>query len=314
MKYAAILILALSIGSIGYWSFRENHKSSVYTSEIKPQVNGRLQLHLSNGTSVDLEKDDSKIALGTDQKITIDNEKVIDLKSSSQEDNLKMNELVVPFGKKSQLTLEDGTKVWLNAGSRLEFPTKFESTKREVFLEGEGYFEVAHNQKKPFYVNAGEISVKVLGTKFDISAYKSDKPVETILFEGSVAIQEHSAFSFMKKESVLKPNQKAIYYRKDGSIIINDEPDVTNAIAWTEGWFKFHRESIDNVFDKLKRYYDVQFEYNSEFPVEDLITGKLYLKDSIQQVMLTMEVVANLSYRINGNKIYIEKKISKLKQ
>jgi len=311
-KYAAILIIAMSIGAIGFWGYYQKHKSYVYTSKIESEVNGKLQLHLSNGTSLDLEKDDSKIALSNDQKITIDNEKVIDLNKSSQADNFKMNELVVPFGKKSQLTLEDGTKVWLNAGSRMEFPTKFKGDKREVFLQGEGYFEVAHNQKLPFYVNTDEIAIKVLGTKFDISAYKSDKMIETILLEGSVTIREQSAFSFMKKESILKPNQKWSYYRKDGSILVKDEPNAGYAVAWTEGWFKFHRQSLNDVLSKLQRYYNVQFEYNSEFPTEDLITGKLYLKDSIEQVMKTMEVVAKLKYQINGNKVYIDQVINNL--
>ena len=312
LKYAAILVIAFSIGAIGFWGYYQNQKSHVYTSIIESNFNGKLQLHLSNGTSVDLEKDDSKIALSSDQKITINNEKVIDLTKGGQADNLQMNELVVPFGKKSQLTLEDGTKVWLNAGSRMEFPTKFKGGKREVFLQGEGYFEVAHNDKVPFYVNAGEISIKVLGTRFDISAYISDKLIDVILLEGSVAIREQTAFPFMKDQSILKPNQKASYNRNDGSIIVKDEPNVAYSIAWTEGWFKFHRQSIDEVFDKLQRYYNVQFEYTSEFPKEDLISGKLYLKDSIEQVMLTMEVVANLKYRINGNKIYVEKNISPL--
>ena len=312
LKYAAILIIALTIGTISFWGYYRNQKPDVFASKIESPVNGKLQLHLSNGTSVDLEKDDSKIALGSDQKITIDNEKVIDLTKSSQADNLQMNELVVPFGKKSQLILEDGTKVWLNAGSRMEFPTKFKGDKREVSLQGEGYFEVAHNQKVPFYVNTGEISIKVLGTKFDISAYKSDKLIETILLEGRVAIRELSAFQFMKKESILKPNQKASFNRNDRSILVKDEPNVAFAIAWTEGWFKFHRQSIDEVFDKLQRYYNIQFEYNSEFPKEDLISGKLYLKDSIEQVMLTMQVVAKIQYRIYGNKIYVEKKMNQL--
>ncbi len=307
LKYAAILIIALSVGIIGFWDYYKNQKSNVFTSRIESNENGKLQLHLSNGTNIDLEKDDSKIALDSDQKLTIDNEKVIDLTKSSQADNLQLNEIVVPFGKKSQLTLEDGTKVWLNAGSRMGFPTKFKGDKREVSLQGEGYFEVAHNQKVPFYVNAGEISIKVLGTKFDISSYKSDKIVETILLEGSVAIREQSAFSFMKKESILKPNQKASYNRNDGSIIVKEEPNAAYSIAWTEGWFKFHRQSIDEVFDKLQRYYNVQFEFNSEFPKEDLISGKLYLKDSIEQVMLTMEVVAKLKYSIDGNKIFVER-------
>jgi transmembrane sensor len=308
LKFAAILLILLSIGSVGVWNFYRNQESYVYSTNSEFGKNSKMQLHLSNGTTVDLEKDNSKIALSGDKKITIDNEKVIDLEKTIQTDESIMNEVVVPYGKKSQLTLEDGTKVWLNAGSRMAFPTKFKGNKREVFLEGEGYFEVAHNQKLPFYVNTSKIAIKVLGTKFNISAYETDKLIETVLIEGSVAISERSALSFMNKSSILKPNQKASYERNDRTLIVIDEPNVDNAISWTEGWLKFDRQSINDVLNKLQRYYNIQFELNKEFPTEDLITGKLYLKDSIEQAMMTLEVVAGLQYRINGNKISIERK------
>lgn len=308
LKYAAIFIVSLSIGAGGFWMY-QNQKSYVYTN-VANSESGKSQLHLSNGTVIDLEKDNSKIALSGDQKITIDNEKVIDLKKTAKEMESKMMEVVVPFGKKSQLTLEDGTKVWLNAGSRMAFPEKFTGKKREIFLEGEGYFEVAHNREIPFYVNTGEIAIKVLGTRFDVSAYESDGLIETVLIEGKVAICERSALAFLKDESILLPNQRASYDRNDRSVIIKDEQDVHNAIAWTKGVFKFHRQSINEVLDKLQRYYNVQFIYNPEFPAKDLITGKLYLNDSIDLAMKTLDVVAKIEHRIEGNKIYIERKNS----
>ena len=314
LKYAAMLVIALSIGVAGYWGFYQNQKSNIYNTVADSGKSGKSQLRLSNGTIVDLEKDNSQVALSGDQKITIDNEKVIDLnKTSRQMDESKMLEVVVPFGKKSQLTLEDGTKVWLNAGSRMAFPTKFKGNKREVFLkEGEGYFEVTHNQKRPFYVNTAEIAIKVLGTKFDISAYKSDKLIETVLVEGKVAISEQSALAFIKNESILMPDQKASFDRNDGSIVIKDEPNVEYAIAWTEGSFKFYRQSINDVLNKLQRYYNVQFILSPGFPTEDLISGELYLKDSIEQIMKSLDVVVKLQYRIVGNQIYIEKKLNKI--
>lgn len=308
LKYAAILFVTLSIGAAGFLGLYKNQKSYVYTTKADSGENSKSQLHLSNGIIVNLEKDNSQIALSGDQKITIDNEKVIDLNKASQSDELKMNEVVVPFGKKSQLTLEDGTKVWLNAGSRMAFPTKFKGNKREVFLDGEGYFEVAHNEKLPFYVNTNDIAIKVLGTRFDVSAYQSDKLIETVLIEGSVAISERSALSFMNKSSILKPNQKASYNRNERSVFINEEPNVEYAIAWTEGWFKFQRQSIDDVLNKLERYYNVKFVLSPGFPKEDLITGKLDLKDSIDQVMRALDIIVILQYRIEGNQIYIEKK------
>jgi hypothetical protein len=307
-KYAAILFVFLSIGSIGYWGFNHNQKSYIYSKAVEMGKNGKSQLHLSDGTIVDLEKDNSKIALSNDQKITIEDEKVIDLNKTIQTESSKMIEMVVPFGKKSQLTLEDGTKVWLNAGSRMAFPSKFTGNKREIFLEGEGYFEVAHNQKLPFYVNTGEIAIKVLGTKFNVSAYESDKLIETVLIEGKISISEKSVLSFMKRESILMPNQKASYDRNDRSIVVKDEPNVGYAISWTEGSFRFYRQSINEVLNKLQRYYNVKFILSSGFPAEDLITGKLYLKDSIEEIMKSLDIVAKIQYRINGDNIYVGKR------
>ena len=252
LKYAAILIASLSIGAAGFWIY-QNQKSYVYPT-VADSGSGKSQLHLSNGTIIDLEKDESKIALSGDQKITINNEKVIDLKKTDKEVESKMMEVFVPFGKKSQLTLEDGTNVWLNAGSRMAFPEKFTGKKREIFLEGEGYFEVAHNREIPFFVNTGEIAVRVLGTRFDVSAYESDGAIEAVLIEGKVAISKRSALAFFKDESILLPNQRASYDRINHSIVVKDEPDVDNAVAWTEGVFKFHKQSINEVLNKLERY------------------------------------------------------------
>jgi len=309
MRYAAMVILAISIGSAGYWAFYLNQKSYVYTLTADFRTGKQSQLHLSNGTTVDLGKENSKIALNGDQKIVIDNEKVIDLSKTRQTDESKMNEVVIPYGKKSQLILEDGTKVWLNAGSRMAFPTKFTGKKREVFLDGEAYFEVAHNQNQPFVVNTDDIAIKVLGTKFNLSAYKTDKLTETVLLEGKVTVSERSALGFLKSETILAPNQKANYDRNNRSISIINVPDADLSIAWTEGWFKFSHQSLNGVLNKLERYYNVQFVFDSKFPTTDLISGKLDLKESVELVMIALSDVTDIQYRIDSNKIFIEKKI-----
>jgi len=312
MRYAAILIVAISIGSVGYWVFNQYQKPYVYTTTADSATGVQSQLHLSNGTTVNLEKENSKIAMNSDQKIVIDNEKVIDLSKTSQAVESKMNEVVIPYGKKSQLTLEDGTKVWLNAGSRIAFPTKFKDKKREVFLEGEAYFEVAHNESQPFVVNTHDIAIKVLGTRFNLSAYTADKLTETVLLEGKVAVSELSALGFLKSETILSPNQKASYDRNNRSISIINVTDADLAIAWTEGWFKFSQQSLKDVLNKLERYYNVQFIFDLKFPATDLISGKLDLKESVESVMIALADVADIQYRIDGNKIFIEKKIKKL--
>ncbi len=307
LRYAAILFLVLSIGSAGYWYSSQKQKFYVYKSNSDSETGNQSYLFLSNGTKIDLEKKDSKIAMNSDQTILINDEKKIDMGKKAGSDESEMNEVVIPYGKKSSLLLEDGTKVWLNAGSRMAFPTKFKGNKREVFLEGEAYFEVAHNEKIPFIVNTDGIDVRVLGTKFNISAYKSDNLLETVLVDGKIAIKEKSLLSFLKNEIILIPHEKASFDRSDGSISVQNFPDVDYATSWTYGWLKFSRQNLNIVLQKLQRYYDVQFEYGQAISSTDLITGKLDLKENITQVMEAVADVADLHYEINGSNIYINK-------
>lgn len=313
-RYAAILVFALLVGgTAGYFLLNQKQEAYVFTNSPEKATGSQSRLILSNGTTVDLNKDDSKIALNADQKMVIDNKQVIDMSNASGADAEKMNEVVIPFGSKSQLVLPDGTKVWLNAGSRMAFPNKFSGKKREVFLEGEAYFEVTHNADVPFLVNTNDISVKVLGTKFNVSAYKTDKQTETVLLEGKVTVKDISSTGFMKKETALAPNQKASFDKQNKTIQVKDDPDADFAIAWTEGWFKFSQQSLNGVLNKIQRYYNVQFQYESDFSTNDLISGKLDLKESIGDVMTALSDVANIQYRINGDKIQIEKKLNGLK-
>lgn len=308
LRYAAILIVILSIVSAGYLIYNKQLKSYHYTAVALIGSSNQSQLILSNGKTVELEKENSKVAMKGDQKIVIDNDKVIDLSKETQPEESKMNEMVVPYGKRSQLTLEDGTKVWLNAGSRMAFPTKFTGKKREVFLEGEGYFEVAHNKDMPFFVNTGQVAVKVLGTKFDISAYQNDGLIETVLLEGKVALSERSALGLLKHEMLMAPNQKASFDKTRRTLSVKNEPDAYLSIAWTEGWLKFSKQNMNDVFVKLQRYFNIQIILDKELSTDDLITGKLDLKESVDAVMIALSDIANIQYRIEGNKIFISRK------
>jgi ferric-dicitrate binding protein FerR (iron transport regulator) len=314
LRYAAVLVFALLLaGTAGYFLINQKNDAYVFTNSPENAAGKQSRLILSNGTTVDLTQEDSKIVMNTDQQIVIENNQVIDMSDASEAEDSKMNEVVIPFGNKSQLILPDGTKVWLNAGSRMAFPNKFSGKKREVFLEGEAYFEVTHNANLPFFVNTKDISIKVLGTKFNVSAYKTDKVAETVLLEGKVAVKELSSMGFMMKETMLAPNQKASFNKENKTISVQNERDADFAIAWTEGWFKFSQQNLNTVLNKLQRYYNVQFEYDPNFSTADMITGKLDLKESIEQTMVALGDVANIQYRINGDKIQIEKKINGIK-
>lgn len=309
-RYAAVLLAFVTIGATAYWYFAGSNQKYVFATGDSIPKNGEAKLVLPNGEEVHLKKDNSSIVIKGKEAILINNEQSIDLRNQQQviEEEVKMNEVIIPYGKKSLLVLDDGTKVWLCAGSRLAFPTMFTGKKREVYLEGEAYFEVAHIPNQPFFVNVREISLKVLGTRFYLSAYSSDEEIVTVLLEGSVALNENSSLGLSRKEVILEPGQKAIFTKRNKIINVEQEGDLEFYIAWTEGWFLFSKESLFAVFNELERYYNVKFIYDQSFPSDDLISGKLDLKDSISDVLVTLSGLSKISYKIENKNIYIERK------
>jgi ferric-dicitrate binding protein FerR (iron transport regulator) len=309
--WAASIVLIISLGTLGYFFINEKQDSYQFAA-VEAEAQGKeTRLVLSNGEEIALNKDNSTVALGSDNKLTINNDTVIDLSQRDSEatGGNQMNEVVVPFGKKSELQLADGTKVWLNAGSRLAFPSKFTKKSREVFLEGEAYFEVAKKQAQPFIVNAAKIEIKVLGTHFNVSAYPADQTIETVLLEGSVALSRPNSIGNFRNEVVLQPNQKGSFSKEQREVKVTDEPDVDLYVAWTYGWLKYNKESLGSVLGKVERYYNIEIQIPENYPKDDKITGKLDLKDSLERVMVVLADATGFAYRISGNKVFIDKEM-----
>lgn len=167
-----------------------------------------------------------------------------------------LGEIVVeaPQGSRSEMVLPDGTKVWLNAGSKISYSQTFGYTVRLVRLEGEGYFEVAHNEQLPFSVESGNVRVKVLGTKFNVRDYPSDAEASVSLAEGSVSM---SSMRMASTERVLTPGQRATVNKESGRIRVDDY-EVANAIQWTNGILVFDGESLRDIVNDLERCYNVR--------------------------------------------------------
>ncbi|WP_321346151.1 FecR domain-containing protein [uncultured Draconibacterium sp.] len=307
---AASILIIVSIGILGYSYLNNKNAGYQFTSSNIADNKEDARLVLSDGEQIALKKEKSTIALNNDEELVIDNENTIDLsdKATDNTSKVQMNEVIVPYGKRSELMLADGTQVWLNAGSRLAFPTKFTNETREVYLQGEACFKVTKNEHQPFIVNANELGVKVLGTHFNVAAYPDDETIETVLVEGSVALTKKKSFGLVSKSIVLQPNQKATFDKDEKEIIVRDEPDADVYLAWTEGWFEFKKQSLEKVFTKLERYYDIHISVPEEFPSEEIITGKLDLKDSLAVVMEALSDVAKLDYTIVNNQVTIERK------
>lgn len=314
VRYAAVIMLLISAGITGWLYFGQGNETEPFrfsnTQDVPEGDEARLILH--SGEEIALQRDNSSIKIRDTGEIEIDDEQVIRLKEDPQPGSTAMNEVVVPYGKKSQLLLADGTKVWLNAGSRLGFPSEFPGKKREVYLEGEAYFEVAGSESQPFVVKAREIAVRVLGTRFNISAYSTDQTIETVLLEGSISLSDNESGIFTRKETVLSPNHKASFGKANRQFKVDRVADAGFYIAWTSGWFMFAQESLQSVLHKLERYYNVEFLLERSFPAADLISGKLDLKDSLDQVMMALADVSGIEYRISGGKVIITKPIEKI--
>ncbi|MCK9638375.1 MAG: FecR domain-containing protein [Prolixibacteraceae bacterium] len=309
LKYAAAVLIILMLSTLGYWKIKQVESPQWYTFKPDTTVQ-QSRLILASGKEINLKKDESTISVNAKgHAIRINNDSLIAMSDLSEKSAvMPMNQVVVPYGKKSSVELEDGTKVWLNAGSKLAFPDKFTGSKREVFLEGEAYFNVTHDKNKPFFVKTKEVVIRVLGTKFNVSAYRADNEVMTVLVEGAVSLRENKGINLLGKETILNAHQRASFNKTDLTTRVSDEGNVGIYTAWTEGWFPFCKEPLVNVFKKVERYYNVQFVYSELFPSGDLISGKLDLKDSIEDVMKVLADVAKVTYRIDQKKIFIELK------
>jgi len=207
------------------------------------------------------------------------------------------NTITTPRGGQYQVTLADGTKVWLNAESSLRFPTAFTGKDREVELTGEAYFEVKADKDKPFLVQAGQTETRVLGTNFNVMAYSDEGAVKTTLLEGAVSmgLGAHS--------TLLQPGQQGQY--DDGRNIIATRAVNTRAVvAWKDGYYFFDRTPVKSVMRQIARWYDVTIVYKGAAP-EDEIVGKLPRTADVREVLHIMELIG-IHFKIEGKTIIVQ--------
>lgn len=217
--------------------------------------------------------------------------------TTEQEEKTVHNTLIVPRGKRSSLQLADGSKIWVNAGTVLHFPSTFGSDKRVIRVEGEIYIEVARDESKPFYVQTPKFTVNVLGTSFNVSAYSDEEMQSVVLVKGQVAVKTRDA-----KEIKLIPNQKLEMNRLENKIV---PVDVYDYISWKDGILQFKGETVAEVLKRLSRYYNVEIKCDPAVSGRRC-GGELMLFDDIRQVLKTLSLLYNVSYRFESETIIIE--------
>lgn len=284
LKYAAVFLLVFATGALSYYFYNNSTGKTEFTiAENDPLNFNEAQIILSDGKSIPLNSKDSEIKYdATGEQVIIDNDTIQQLK---KEEEPTINRVVIPYGKSSQLTLSDGTRVWLNAGSQLVYPSVFKERQREVLLIGEAYFNVVHNTKKPFVVRTEHADIEVLGTSFDVLAYPDDKMFQTILVTGSVSIETKSTGLMSgKNKMVLVPNQM-FYLDKESGVNYINNVDVDTYTSWKEGMFDCDKLDLSRVVRRLERYYNKQINIKDPLIGTYKISGKLDLKGDISEVL-----------------------------
>lgn len=253
---------------------------------------------LSNGKKTNL-ADKSHIGLKEDGKAII-----TDSTSSKKELLLaktELNKLVVPYGKRTNISLADGTEVWLNSGTQLDFPTEFRGNTRNIFVNGEIYIDVASDTNKPFIVHAGEMNVIVQGTSFNISSYNDDSSKSVVLVEGQVKIETENNY-----QTELAPNERLVI---SNNTVSKEIVDVLDYVSWKDGMLVFNSTPMSEILKRIGRYYNVEFENTQEVTLNDKsLSGKLFLSNNLDSVLTSISAISSTEYLREENKIFISSK------
>lgn len=280
----------------------------LYKNDIKPGGNKAI-LTLADGTKIVLDdaSDGALTRQGNTTVIKLDDgrlaynpQTVAKIPSKA----VLYNTLSTPRGGQYNVTLPDGTIVWLNASTSLRFPTAFTGNERRVEIKGEAYFEVAKNESMPFIVKAGNEEIKVLGTHFNISAYSEDKIIKTTLLEGKVEV---SLINTKKTEvsvntCTLQPGQQS---QLDGNNTLSIvDADVNEAVAWKNGYFNFIDEDIESIMLKISRWYDIKVVFEDDSKNQSF-TGNISRKKNVSEVLGMLEQTEAVHFKIEGKTITI---------
>jgi ferric-dicitrate binding protein FerR (iron transport regulator) len=287
---AAAVLFLLSTGTYIWVNKSSSTKNITVLANDVPPGSNKAILTLSDGTAVKLDSTGNKvISKGIRQTGA-------QLQYDAQIADAAYNTLTTPRGGQFQLTLPDGTKVWLNAASSIYYPTAFNGKERRVEISGEVYFEIAKNEKMPFYVKSGIQETEVLGTHFNINAYTDENAISTTLLEGSIRVNYTGHTSV-----IVKPGQQT---QLTDHLKVIDDADMDQAIAWKNGVFSFNQADIPTVMRQLSRWYNVDVEYAGAIP-KRAFTGEIARELTLAQVLKGL-TKTRVNYKIEGgNRIII---------
>jgi transmembrane sensor len=322
LAVAAVFVVAL-LGVAWWWAASKkparNEVARVNTipaeTAITPGGN-RAILKLSDGTEIILDSaGEGELAQQGQAKIVKLGDGQLTYSSSKNAPGETIyNTIITPRGGQYQLTLADGSKVWLNASSSLRYPAVFSGKERRVELTGEGYFEVAKNAAMPFHVQANRMDIEVLGTHFNINSYTDEPAMRTTLLEGSVSVKSEVGNRKSDKKAqtsdlrfqtsvILKPGQQAVL-APHSSLTTNHSPDLEEVMAWKNGLFQYKAADIETVLRQAARWYDVQFEYKGD--ISERFSGQINRNVNAEQLLQILELTGKVKFEIHGKTIIVK--------
>lgn len=280
---AAALIILFASSVITYQWLTKNDSLEKMAS-VETKVDKEAMIILSDGSKHKLSVKDTHIEYRSDGgEVIVKNDKQEEKIENAVTSVANINQIVVPYGHRHILTLSDGTKIHLNSGSRLVFPAEFQDKKREVYLKGEGYFEVSKNPEKPFIVKTDFVNIQVLGTVFNIAAYEDEQMTTAVLVEGKVVVsQKNKLFGYTEKK--LEPGQGCFYSLSTFSSNIRNV-DLYEYVAWKDGVLPFKDKSLGSIVRRVEKYYNHKVLIEGDRLPTTLISGKLVLSDDIDEVV-----------------------------
>lgn len=291
IPYAAAGIIVFSM--VFFRLYQEDIKKVQTDTKITILPGGnRATLILADGRSIDLSESQSGIVLG--RELTYDDGSLVLGRESISE--VQQMTMKIPKGGTYQVTLPDGTKVWLNSESILKYPSRFEGFQRLVSLSGEAYFEVAKDSKRPFRVATVGQNLEVLGTQFNLTAYHSESAIKTTLIEGSVRITNLKA----GVDNTLRPGQQSVITQGNTDI---KEVSTQQFSAWKDGFFSFEATPFPEVLEQLARWYDIQIEYRKK-PTKTF-SGKMKRNARLESVLDFFEG-SGIRFHLEGRRLIIE--------
>lgn len=300
---AAIILIAIAVSSYLY-SVNKGQKVHVFAQDVLPGGN-KAVLTLADGKKISLTDavaGDIAKQSGLSITKTADGQLIYKVSEVVKEaDDSKVNTISTPKGGQWQVSLPDGSVVWLNAASSLTYPLSFVSAKQRIVeLTGEAYFEVTKDKLHPFIVRTAKQEVEVLGTHFNINSYADENVTRTTLLEGSVRVSHNTTHD----TEILKPGEQSVLSSTGINVRVMD---VEEAIAWKNGYFMFNNEKQESIMRKISRWYNVEIEYADTDAKEVMYYGTVGRFGKVSQVLRKLEQTGEVRFDIKGNKIIVYK-------